>query len=243
MNEYVDWNEVKKTMTSLTDEEKQEIDIKNSGVIPDIGISISNAETFMGYSMVFPGIYENERVLFIPAELADIFTQTDGCELESIVRRNTGWIRLTHGLLYYYGVMEAWLIKGKIEELTGEKVDFSSIDVSFISLKLVLPVAKNLLKDDGEIVALIKPQFEAGRDKVGKKGIIKDSKVHKDVIRDIYDFCSSIGLFINNITFSPIKGTTGNIEYLAHIKKDSGIDKNNIDSIINTVVSESHLML
>ena len=125
MNEYVDWNEVKKTMTSLTDEEKQEIDIKNSGVIPDIGISISNAETFMEYSMVFPGIYENERVLFIPAELADIFTQTDGCELESIVRRNTGWIRLTHGLLYYYGVMEAWLIKGKIEELTGEKVDFS----------------------------------------------------------------------------------------------------------------------
>lgn len=140
-------------------------------------------------------------------------------------------------------VKERTNIRHMKENDIGEKADFSSIDVSFISLKLVLPVAKNLLKDDGEIVALIKPQFEAGRDKVGKKGIIKDSKVHKDVIRDIYDFCSSIDLFINNITFSPIKGTTGNIEYLAHINKDSGIDKNNIDSIINTVVSESHLML
>ena len=124
-----------------------------------------------------------------------------------------------------------------------EGMDLITIDASFISLTLLLPVMEKLLKEDGCIICLVKPQFEAGRDKVGKKGIIKDSKVHKDVIRDIYDFCSSIDLFISSITFSPIKGTTGNIEYLAHIKKDSGIDKNNIDSIINTVVSESHLML
>lgn len=99
--------------------------IRNSGVIPDTGISVSNVEAFMKYSMVFPGNYKDEKVLFIPNELINIFTQTDGGELESIVRRNTEWIRLTHGLLYYYGVMEAWLIKEKIEEFTGEKIDFS----------------------------------------------------------------------------------------------------------------------
>ncbi len=99
--------------------------IGNSGVIPDIGISVSNAEALMKYSMVFPGIYEDEKVLFIPTELIGIFTQADGSELESVVRRNTEWIRLTHGLLYYYGVMEAWLIKETIEELTGKEIDFS----------------------------------------------------------------------------------------------------------------------
>lgn len=99
--------------------------IMNSGVIPDNGISVSNAEAFMRYSMVFPGVCENKKVLFIPTELANIFAQTDVCELENIIRRNTEWIRLTHGLLYYYGVMEAWLIKGRIEEITGEKIDIS----------------------------------------------------------------------------------------------------------------------
>lgn len=99
--------------------------ITNSGMIPDIGISVTNAEAFMNYSMVFPGIYEDEKVLFIPSELINIFIQTDGSELESIIRRNTEWIRLTHGMLYYYGVMEAWLIKERLEELTCDKIDFT----------------------------------------------------------------------------------------------------------------------
>ncbi len=98
--------------------------VRNSGVIPDMGISVSNAEALMKYSMVFPGIYEGEKVLFIPKELINIFSQIYGSELESIVRRNTEWIRLTHGMLYYYGVMEAWLIKEKIEELTRGKIQF-----------------------------------------------------------------------------------------------------------------------
>ncbi len=97
--------------------------IKNSGVIPDMGISVSNIEALMKYSMVFLGVSEDERVLFIPNELINIFTQTDGSELENIVRRNTEWISLTHGLLYYYGVMEAWFIKKKVEEFTSEKID------------------------------------------------------------------------------------------------------------------------
>lgn len=97
--------------------------IKNSGVIPDMGISVSNVEAFMRFSIVFPGLYDDERVLFIPTELINIFYQIDGIELENIVQRNTEWIRLTHGLLYYYGVMDAWLVKEKIKELTGQEVD------------------------------------------------------------------------------------------------------------------------
>ena len=97
--------------------------IKNSGIIPDKGISASNAESLMGFSIIFPGLYDNQKVLFMPAELVRIFSQIDGIELENIVHRNTEWIRLTHGLLYYYGVMDAWLIKEKVKKLTGQEID------------------------------------------------------------------------------------------------------------------------
>ncbi len=97
--------------------------IKNSGVIPDKGISVSNAEALMGFSIIFPGLYDYKKVLFMPTELINIFSQIDGIELENIVQRNTEWIRLTHGLLYYYGVMDAWLVKDKVKQLTGQEVD------------------------------------------------------------------------------------------------------------------------
>ncbi|PKM83353.1 MAG: zinc chelation protein SecC [Firmicutes bacterium HGW-Firmicutes-14] len=97
--------------------------IKNSGVISDVGISTANAEAFMEYSVIFPGLYDDQKVLFIPGELINIFSQIAGSELESIVKRNTEWIRLTHGLIYYYGVMQVWLVKEKISELTGQEVD------------------------------------------------------------------------------------------------------------------------
>ena len=99
----------------------------------------------------------------------------------------------------------------------GVKADFSSIDVSFISLKLVLPVVKNLLGDDGEVLALIKPQFEAGKENVGKKGVVRDPKVHKQVIDDFLEYSASFGFYVRGITFSPIKGPEGNIEYLGWI--------------------------
>lgn len=98
--------------------------MKNLGVIPDVGISASNAEAFMGFSIIFPGLYENEKILFIPGELINIFSQIDDSELLNIVQRNTEWIQLTHGLLHYYGVVEVWLIKQRIETLTGQKIDF-----------------------------------------------------------------------------------------------------------------------
>lgn len=120
----------------------------------------------------------------------------------------------------------------------GELANFVSIDVSFISLKLVLPVAKILTDETVDIVALIKPQFEAGREKVGKKGVIKDRKVHKEVIRDIFDFCKTVGLHINGLTFSPVKGAEGNREYLAWITKtEADID---LDQLIEDVVDASH---
>ncbi len=103
----------------------------------------------------------------------------------------------------------------------GEPLDFASVDVAFISLRLVLPVAYNLLKDDGEVVALIKPQFEAGKEKVGKKGVVKDIAVHKEVVAGIYDFVTENGFGVLGLDYSPIKGPEGNIEYLIHLKKNA----------------------
>jgi Uncharacterized protein conserved in bacteria len=98
--------------------------IKKSGIIPDIGISAENAEAFIGFSIIFPGIYDDQKVLFMPNELINIFFQIDGSELVNIVQRNTEWIRLTHGLLHYYGVMGVRPVKERIEEFTGQKIDF-----------------------------------------------------------------------------------------------------------------------
>lgn len=137
-------------------------------------------------------------------------------------------------------VMERTNIRYVKPEDLGEFADFASIDVSFISLKLVLPVVKGLLKDEGEIVALIKPQFEAGREKVGKKGVVRDPDVHREVIKEIIDFAKSIDLTIKGLQFSPIKGPEGNIEYLLYLSKniDNGIE--NIESLIINIVNEAH---
>ena len=99
-------------------------------------------------------------------------------------------------------------------------LDFASVDVSFISLTKVLGPAKELLKENGQMVCLIKPQFEAGREKVGKKGVVRDQKVHLEVIEKVINFATSIGFSVKNLEYSPIKGPEGNIEYLVHIRKD-----------------------
>jgi 23S rRNA (cytidine1920-2'-O)/16S rRNA (cytidine1409-2'-O)-methyltransferase len=129
----------------------------------------------------------------------------------------------------------------KSDEL-GEKINFSSIDVSFISLKLVLPVVKELLDDNGEIIALIKPQFEAGREKVGKKGVVRDSAVHKEVIYKVIEFASSEGFRVLNLEYSPIKGPEGNIEYLVHLQKGTeGKKEEAVD--VDAVVEAAHASL
>ncbi|MBS4536216.1 TlyA family RNA methyltransferase [Clostridium sp. D2Q-14] len=121
-----------------------------------------------------------------------------------------------------------------IEELQ----DFISIDVSFISLTKVLLIAKNFLKKDGEIIALIKPQFEVGKKNIGKRGIVKKASIHFDVIKKIKNFIKSLDLVLTDIEYSPIKGGGGNIEYLAYITNNiSHID---IDKKIQKILLDSH---
>ena len=120
-------------------------------------------------------------------------------------------------------------------------LDFASVDVAFISLKLVLPVAYSLLGQGGKIVALIKPQFEAGRDKVGKKGVVRDIAVHEEVVKEITDFAQKCGFFIYGLDFSPIRGPEGNIEYLMYAGKENLKPKEDItDEYIEKMIEESH---
>ena len=105
----------------------------------------------------------------------------------------------------------------------GESVDFASVDVSFISLTKILIPARNLLRGAGSMVCLIKPQFEAGREKVGKKGVVRDPAVHEEVVHRIVDYAYMIGFEVGGLTYSPIKGPEGNIEYLVYLVKKTEI--------------------
>ena len=118
--------------------------------------------------------------------------------------------------------MEKTNIRYVTPEDIGEEVQFSSIDVSFISLTKVLKPIFDYLSEDGEIVALIKPQFEAGREKVGKKGVVREKSTHLEVIETVIQYALSIGFDVLNLEFSPIRGPEGNIEYLVHLKKTKG---------------------
>jgi 23S rRNA (cytidine1920-2'-O)/16S rRNA (cytidine1409-2'-O)-methyltransferase len=145
--------------------------------------------------------------------------------------------------------------KTNIRYLTPDQLQaeiaFASIDVSFISLTKVLQPVRDLLSADGEIVCLIKPQFEAGREKVGKKGVVRDQKVHEEVINLVSTYASSIGFECLNLDFSPIKGPEGNIEYLLYLKKlqydEIGVEYPTGASIshdiITKVVNDAHGVL
>ena len=115
--------------------------------------------------------------------------------------------------------MERTNIRYVTKEDIGEDIDFFSVDVSFISLKLVLPVAHELLTETGSGVCLVKPQFEAGRDKVGKKGVVRDKAVHKEVIDGCIKIAEDAGFSVVGLDYSPVKGPEGNIEYLMYVKK------------------------
>ena len=118
-------------------------------------------------------------------------------------------------------------------------IDFISIDVSFISLKLVFPVAAKMLADTGSLVCLVKPQFEAGRQQVGKGGIVKDISVHKEVIQNVVQYGIDSGLYSYGLTYSPVKGAKGNIEYLLYMKKED-TDGKVTDDDIDRVADSSH---
>lgn len=135
--------------------------------------------------------------------------------------------------------MEKTNIRYVNPEDIGEPIDFSSIDVSFISLTKVLEPIRNYLKEEGEIVALIKPQFEAGREKVGKKGVVRDKTVHREVIRKVAEYAQQIGFGVLEMDYSPIRGPEGNIEYLIHLKKGAESMKNDMEETVSSVTDKA----
>jgi 23S rRNA (cytidine1920-2'-O)/16S rRNA (cytidine1409-2'-O)-methyltransferase len=136
--------------------------------------------------------------------------------------------------------MEKTNIRYVTPEDIADKIQLSSIDVSFISLTKVLEPVKNLLDDEGEIVCLIKPQFEAGREKVGKHGVVRDPQVHREVIDKVIEYAVSIGFEVKNLEFSPVKGPEGNIEYLLHIRKHTEGIFEDIPVDVEQIVASAH---
>lgn len=138
--------------------------------------------------------------------------------------------------------MEKTNIRYVTPEDIADVLDFASVDVSFISLTKVLGPAKELLREGGEMVCLIKPQFEAGKEKVGKKGVVRDKAVHLEVIEKVISFAKEIGFQVLNLEFSPIKGPEGNIEYLVHLRK--GTENTQEEAVdANAVVEQAHAQL
>ncbi len=136
--------------------------------------------------------------------------------------------------------MEKTNIRYVTRDDIADDIELSSIDVSFISLSKVLPALKNLLTENAEVVALIKPQFEAGREKVGKKGVVRDKEVHIEVIESVLSYARDNSLSICGLTFSPVKGPEGNIEYLCYMKNNAEPDA---DIDIRAVVENAHAEL
>ena len=136
--------------------------------------------------------------------------------------------------------MERTNVRYLTAEDIPEPLDFGSVDVSFISLRLILPALRPLMKDSGQLVCLIKPQFEAGRDRVGKKGVVRDLKVHEDVLREIVDFVPTFGWQVQALDYSPITGPEGNIEFLAKITKKLSDAEPCSPDVIRELVSRAH---
>ena len=138
-------------------------------------------------------------------------------------------------------VMERTNVRFVTPEQLGEPLDLSVVDVSFISLRIVLPVIKTLLKQDcGQVLCLIKPQFEAGKENVGKKGVVRDPKIHKEVLDAFVESVTAIGFRILGLTFSPVKGPEGNIEFLSHLTL---ADVDGITPNTEEVVEQAHKTL
>ena len=136
-------------------------------------------------------------------------------------------------------VMERTNVRYVTPEQLGEPLDLSVVDVSFISLRIVLPVIKTFLKQTGQVLCLIKPQFEAGKEKVGKKGVVRDPAIHKEVLDNFVALTKEIGFQIMGLTFSPVKGPEGNIEFLAHLSlSNTGMEPDTAQ-----VVQEAHQTL
>ena len=140
-------------------------------------------------------------------------------------------------------VMERTNARFLTADMFPERPEIAVMDVSFISIRLILPALISVIGDQGVIYSLIKPQFEAGRDKVGKKGVVRDPKTHEDVIRTISEFARSVGWNVRRLDYSPITGPEGNIEFLSEIRKSDDSSAGITDADIRSVVAEAHRKL
>ena len=139
--------------------------------------------------------------------------------------------------------MERTNIRNVTPDMLGDKIAFFSVDVSFISLKHIFPVADTICTPDAVGVCLVKPQFEAGREKVGKKGVVRDPKVHLEVIQTVLQTAMDLGFSILDLEYSPIKGPEGNIEYLLHLQKIAEPHIKEIPFVVENVVEKAHEVL
>lgn len=228
-NVFVDGQREDKAGTSFS--EKVVIEVKGSPLkyVSRGGLKLEKA------MQVFPVSPEGKVCMDIGAStggFTDCMLQNGAMKVYSV---DVGYGQLAWSLRCDERVvnMERTNIRYIEEDALDEKIDFFSVDVSFISLKLVLPVAWRLSKQEAEGICLIKPQFEAGRDKVGKKGVVRDGSVHKEIIHRVFDFTREIGFKIHGLDFSPIKGPEGNIEYLMYISKSGDDAEIDIDALVD----------
>ena len=227
-------NGMKATKPGLNVTEKDSIEVRGSNEFVSRG-----GHKLKKAMNVFPISLENKICMDVGAStggFTDCMLQNGATKVYSV---DVGYGQLAWKLRSDPRVvnLERTNIRYITEEQVPDKIDFTSVDVSFISLCLVLPAIYPMLSDDGECVCLIKPQFEAGREKVGKKGVVRDTSVHTEVIQKIYDFAIEKGFFVAGLDFSPIKGPEGNIEYLIYLKKNAS---ENIEVNIDSVVEASH---
>jgi 23S rRNA (cytidine1920-2'-O)/16S rRNA (cytidine1409-2'-O)-methyltransferase len=235
---YVDGRRCDKAGTSFEETAKLEVRGTKLRYVSRGGLKLEKA------LKVFPISVEGKNCL-------DIGSSTGGftdCMLQNGARHvwsiDVGRGQLDWGLRNDPRVtsMEKTNIRYVLSEQIGTPAEFASIDVSFISLIKVLLPARNLLTDDGQIVCLIKPQFEAGREKVGKHGVVRDPDVHREVISRVTEYAASIGLMPQMLDFSPIKGPEGNIEYLCLLDRSAKENRVSGD-MIDAVVTEAHASL
>lgn len=227
-------NGMKATKAGMTVVEKDEIEVRGtSEFVSRGGHKLKKAMNS------FPISLQDKICMDVGAStggFTDCMLQNGACKVYSV---DVGYGQLAWKLRSDSRVvnLERTNIRYITDEQVPDKINFASVDVSFISLCLVLPAIYPILADDGECVCLIKPQFEAGKEKVGKKGVVRDRNVHSEVIEKIYNFAIEKGFFVAGLDYSPIKGPEGNIEYLIYLKKEA---EENADIDIEAVVNASH---
>lgn len=230
---YIDNQKILKAGESVKGTENIEVRSKGAKYVSRGGLKLEKA------MQVFPVSLTNTVCMDIGAStggFTDCMLQNGAQKVYSI---DVGYGQLAWKLRSDPRVinMERTNIRYLEAESLDEALDFFSVDVSFISLKLVLPVAYSVLKEGGSGVCLIKPQFEAGREKVGKKGVVREKTTHIEVIEKVLDFTKKTGFSVQGLDYSPVRGPEGNIEYLMYIKKSN---EESLDFDISALVELSH---